>query len=318
MSIAAYVWGIVVLGGSIGLVGLGADALGRVLYPSWRGALGVLSRVALGLCWVFAVAYVLGAVGWFRSVPLFGLVDGGALMAWWLLRPRSVTCMPRPGAACRSQNGSVVAVMALVGVVLVVGAWLPGTVHAYRYGILEPDSVWYHGHFSARFVQTGWLTRLNPVGVDALVPFHTANREVLDAVLVLPWHRDIALPLLNLVYLALLLLAGWCIGQRWDRGPLALLVTALTASAPVMILSHPGSLKNDLLATALLLTAVALFLHSDGHLPAVGLAGATLGLAAGTKSNLLLLVLVLLGLGAVWLLRRYGWRTAAAWVTAIG
>jgi hypothetical protein len=186
---------------------------------------------------------------------------------------------------------------------VVVVAWLPGVAHAYRYGILEPDSIWYHGNLSTHFVQTGWLTRLYPVGVDALVPYHLANRELLDAVLDLPWHRDFLLPTTNLLYLGLLLLAGWCVGARWGRGPVALLAMAVVPATPVMRLSQPGSLKNDLLGAALLIAAIALVVHSERRLPAVALAGATLGLAAGTRSNLLAMVSVLVVVGTVRLAR---------------
>jgi hypothetical protein len=320
MSVATYLWGAVVLGGTLGLLAGGSNAVARTAFPRWYGPVGVLARIALALCWVYAVSYLLGAVGWFRPLPLFGLIDGGAAAAWLVTRRRSAPpeLAPEDGGQLPSSGASSLGLrwLAALGTALVVGAWLPGTAHAYRYGILEPDSLWYHGHFSARFVQTGWLTRINPVGVDALVPFHLANRELLDAVLALPWHRDLALPLTNLVYLGLLLLAGWCIGARWDRGPLALLAAATIASAPVMILSHPGSLKNDLFAAALLLAAVALLIHSDGRLPEVALAGATLGLTAGTKSNVLVVVVALLGFGALALLRRTGWVAPVVWVAA--
>jgi hypothetical protein len=331
MSIAGYLWGIALLTASVGALALGSGAVIRVALPDWRGALGVLARIALALCWVYAVAYVLGAVGLFRAAWLFAVVVGGALLAWLTLRRRARAPMPvlddaRPQPGRSSSGAGWVAVIAVLVAAVVVGAWLPGTAHAYRHGILEPDSIWYHGQFAARFLQSGWLTRLNPVGVDAVAPYYQANREVLDALLVLPWHRDIALPASNLAYLGVLLLAGWCVGTRWDRGPVALIAAGLVASTPVMILSHPGSLKNDLLGTALVLTAVALFVHGDGRLPAVALAGATLGLAAGTKSNLLVLVVLLAAAGAVALaarstetLRTWGgrWAAPAVWLGAI-
>jgi hypothetical protein len=325
MTIATYFWGMAVLGLSVLALGLGTGATCRAVFPDWRGPLAVLARICLALCWVFAVSYVLGAVGLFRPLPLFAVLDAGGLLVAWRLRPTE----PAPAGSAEGEEGEegertdappeteprrsprewmrglgYLPVLTGLGAAMAVGAWLPGTVHAYRYGMLEPDTLWYHGHFSARFVQTGWLTRINPVGVDALVPFHQANRELLDAVLVLPWHRDLLLPLTNLAYLGLLLLAGWCLGARWGRGAMGLLVAALTACAPVMILSHPGSLKNDLLATTLLLAALALFVHSDGRVPAIALAGATLGLAVGTKSNLLAVVLALLVFGAILLARR--------------
>src|SRR4029453_1737278 len=97
----------------------------------------------------------------------------------------------------------------------------------------------------------------------SFVPYHPVNSEMLDALLVLPWHRDIALPLVGLCWLGLLLLAGWCLGGKWNRGPAGRVVTALLAAPAVVRLSQPGSLKNDLLAIALLVTGVALLVHSE-------------------------------------------------------
>jgi hypothetical protein len=309
MSVVSYLWGVVILAGSVWLVGLAAHAVARRALPEWRGPLGVLARACLGLCWVYAVGYVLGAAGQFRAIPLFAVIDGGACAIWLLARRRApvneVPPLPAPAPhGARNRRLSAIGWAAGLGAVVVFVAWLPGVAHAYRYGILEPDSLWYHGNLSARFIQTGWLTRLFPVGVDALVPYHPANRELLDAVLDLPWHRDFLLPMTNLLYLGLFLLAAWCVGARWHRGPVALLAAAVIPATPVMRLTQPGSLKNDLLGFALLLAAMALVVHSERRMTAVALAGATLGLAAGTRSNLLPMVAVLAVVGAVLLGRR--------------
>jgi hypothetical protein len=327
MTVPAYAWGVLVVVGTALLLAAGAAAAERLFVPGLRGAPRALARVAVVLCWIFAVCYMLGAVGAFRPLSLLAALNGGPLALIVLTTPaqgrfrgeaeaaEAVGSDPSPTIAADNPGGAagehdpprrrrlderwLLGALAVAGSALVVGAWLPATAHAYRYGILEPDSTWYHGHFVGRFVQTGWLTRINPVGTDAIVQFHPANGEVLGALLVLPWRRDLALPLVNLAWLGLLLLAGWCVGARWGRGPAALLVTALLAAPASILLSQPGSLKNDLMATALLLASLALLLHSDRRVGRVALAGATLGLALGTRTNLLAPVGLLLVLGAV-------------------
>lgn len=332
MSALAYIWGVLVLAATSAALVAGAAAVVRAALPDWRGAVRVLACVAVILCWVCAVSYLLGAVGGFRPLPLLVALNAGPLAVLALARPgrpvaaadAEADAAPAPPAA-RSRLREPAFVLALIGVVIVVGAWLPGVAHAYRYGIYEPDSTWYHGHFVVRFVQTGWLTRISPVGTDSFVPYHPVNSEMLDALLVLPWHRDIALPLVSLCWLGLLLLAGWCVGSRWDRGPAGLLVTALLASPAVVRLSQPGSLKNDLLATALLVTGVALLMHSERRPAGLFLAGAMLGLAVGTRTNLLSPAAVIVVFGVVALVApargeartTRWWAAPAAWIGGV-
>lgn len=299
MSAGAYAWGCIVLGGTLGLLAAAASALTRVWFSDWDRALRLLAGTALVLAWVFAVSYLLGALGAFRPVPVFLGLNVGAAALLIALRDRG-----RDGA-----GGAAVPrrdrewwrdwpmLAAIAGTIISVGTWLPATAHAYRYGILEPDSTWYHGHTVGRFLQTGWLTRIQPVGTDAMVPFHPVNREVLDALLVMPWHRDLVLPLVSLAGLGLLLLAGWCVGSYWQRAPLGLLAMALIASPATIRVSQPGSLKNDLLAAAFMTSGIALVLHGRRRLPAVALSGVMLGLAVGTRTNLILPVAVIVATG---------------------
>lgn len=328
MSALAYLWGVLAVAATTAALVAAAAAVARTVLPDWRGAVQVLGCVAVILCWVFAVSYVLGAMGAFRPLPLLVVVNAGPLVVLWRAR-RSVPVATAgaapapPGALSRQRDPAFV--VAAIAVVIAVSAWLPGVAHAYRYGIFEPDSTWYHGHFVTRFVQTGWLTRLNPVGTDSFVPYHPVNSEMLDALLVLPWHRDIALPLVGLCWLGLLLLAGWCLGGKWNRGPAGLVVTALLAAPAVVRLSQPGSLKNDLLAIALLVTGVALLVHSERRPAGLFLAGAMLGLSVGTRTNLLAPVAVIVAFGVVALVvpaRREHWPRAwwaplAAWAGGV-
>lgn len=352
MSIASYAWGWLLLLGSLALLSVAATSLTAMWFADWDRSTRSLASVALVLAWLFAVSYALGAVGMFRTLPVFLIANIGAATLL-LARKFHRSHMPTAGEAGerdehddreqeqrtdgRQWLRTATLLAAMAGTVVAVASWLPAVAHSYRYGILEPDSTWYHGHNIGRFLQTGWLTRITPVGTDAMVPFHPMNSEVLDALLIMPWQRDLVIPLVTLAGLGLLLLAGWSIGAYWGRAPAGLVAMALIASPATVRISQPGSLKNDLLAAAFMMGGVALALHGRRRLPAVALSGVMLGLAVGTRTNLLLpaAIIVLAGLAVLlvghlrerWPARSTSvsgepqparWLVAVTWVGALG
>jgi hypothetical protein len=112
--------------------------------------------------------------------------------------------------------------------------------------------------------------------------------------------------------LGLALLAAWCIGRPAGVAPATMAATALVASLPVMASSQAGTAKNDIVALALLLAAVALLVNGRGSRAALIVAALAAGLAAGTRLNLWAPAIAL---GAVVVIA--GWngsrRAAAGW-----
>ncbi len=116
-------------------------------------------------------------------------------------------------------------------------------------------------------------------------------------------HRDVLSPLLNLGWMALALLAGWCIGRPFGAAPLSLLGVAVVLAAHVFAASQAGSATNDVAATAALLAAAAILVNGRprdggtrsrrGELGAVLVAALAAGLAAGTKLDFLIPAAVL-------------------------
>jgi hypothetical protein len=189
-------------------------------------------------------------------------------------------------------------------------------------GMTGFDSTWYHGPFAAGFFQSGDTWGLHFIAPQFLAWFYPANSEVLHAVGMLAFGRDILSPLLNLGWFVGCLVAGWCIGRPYRVAPFSLALTALALSVPALH-DQAGEARNDIVGIFFLLTAVAIALNARvgpdvggprkssieeggsaavGSLPigAIVVAGLAAGLAAGTKLNFLFPAAVLVvGLVAI-------------------
>jgi hypothetical protein len=175
---------------------------------------------------------------------------------------------------------------AALAVALVAAAWLRRTFVSLDFGIGSVDSLWYHLPFAARFAQDGSITSPPYTDLEFLNAFYPANVELLHAGGFLAFDTDALSPWLNLVGLALALLAGWCFGARRGAGPVALIAVALVYAVPGMFDSQAGEAKNDAFALAFMLASVALLLASRAPGPVL-IAGLAAGLAVGTKLSLL-------------------------------
>ncbi len=146
----------------------------------------------------------------------------------------------------------------------------------------HPDTLWYHGPYAAQFVQSGRLTGLLAPN-DALHAFAGQTSELVHALLILPYGRDILSPFVNVGWAAIALLAAWCIGRRAGAPALSLLGVVVVLGLPVIVATHPGQASNDLAAGALLLAAIALLLEAKLHPIPTGFAAVAAGLALSIK-----------------------------------
>jgi len=166
------------------------------------------------------------------------------------------------------------------------------------------DSTWYHGPFAAGFYQSGDTWGLHFIAPQFLAWFYPANSEVVHAVGMLAFGRDVLSPLLNLGWFVGCLVAAWCIGRPYKVAPWSMALAAVALSVPALH-DQAGEARNDLAGIFFLLAAVAIALaqrERGSHLPASGTAfalgpaaivGLSAGLAAGTKLNFLLPAAVL-------------------------
>jgi hypothetical protein len=313
LSAGRYLLGCAELGLLVGFAWLGAGTVRRRLVPRLAGAPARLATAVLAIALSILTAEALGTFGLLEAVPyLISVILIGA-GAWALGRDSS-----RPEVIRGSELG-VAGLIALVIAVVAAIHFAAGVKLRLSTGMTGFDSTWYHGPFAAGFFQSGDTWNLHFIAPQFLAWFYPANSEVLHAVGMVAFHRDLLSPLLNLGWFAGCLVAAWCIGRPYRVAPASLALAAIALSLP-MLSDQAGEARNDIAAISFLLAAVAIAVNAwstregerglgVGALVVVGLAA---GLAAGTKLNFLLPALVLV-IGLVVVAPRGGrWRAFAA------
>ena len=326
MSAGQYLLGTALLAVIAGSLGLTAWSLRRRFLPAWAGAPARLAELVIGVTMLVVLAEVIGAVGLFTRAAL-ALASGAAGCAGIVVLRRF---SPRPGAWRAPWRGlpgggeglaapdpgllPLLAVLAVVALTLL--AWVQQTLGSLHGGIQGYDSVWYHLPFAARFVQTASLTGIQNVG-NPSTSFFPANSELIHAVGMLLYQRDLLSPVLNIGWLGFALLAGWCIGRPWGVGPATMAATALLVGVNVMAGTQPGSAENDIVGLALLLAAVAMVVNAPRLPAAQVIAALAAGLAIGTRLNLWASVIALAAIVTVRMGRGARWGTTARWVAGL-
>jgi hypothetical protein len=291
MSLGEFVLGVLRLAAIVLPAYLAARRIRSILVPLPPGAPATLADVVTTLSVLLIAGELLGLVGLFGAaamiVLLWGLAAGSRL-----LPARSVERSPGPERSAGVQRpprrqARFTQTAAATGVVVVVAQWLLQSANALGAGMLNFDTLWYHMPFAADFARSGSVTAIRFTQADPYVAFYPANSELLHALGIVALRGDFLSPLLNLLWLALALLAAWCIGRRWQVEPLTLLAGALVLSLPVLSDTQPGEAFNDTPGLACLLAAAALILNADESARGLIPAGLALGLAAGTKLTFL-------------------------------
>jgi hypothetical protein len=325
----------------LGLIGLIAVAvsvavagrtLRRALLAEWTGAPALLATGLLAIAILVVISELLG---------LFGILDGPLLVAACVivgggaLRLEPLLMRQEIGGPTRTAGGRRKAKpdsglreappvsrwelgIAIGFAALVCLQWAGPTLLAFDRGIYGGDSLWYHMPFAAHFAESGSVTELlyvDPLYLNYLYP---QNSELIHGGGILLFGNDFLSPLLNLGWLGMALLAGWCIGRPYGAGAPTLAAVAALMSADLLFSRQPGNANNDVVVIALLLTTVALLLNSRlatarGTLIAAGLAA---GLALGTKLTVVPAIAALT-VGVI-VIAGAGKRLQAAWAWAVG
>jgi hypothetical protein len=298
VTAARYALGLVLACVALVPIGFGANALRVRLLPRWSGPTALLGDFTVALALILAVTQVLGSVGLFATAPVVaGLAVCGAA-CWYGARrtapdAASGDAEPAPTATVvpnRYGTGGLVA--AAVATVVVFAEWGSRTLVVLGHGMDTVDTLWYHMPVAARWVQDGSITDLLFLQNSSLTTYYPANIPLVHGTGILLFGSDFLSPVLNLGWLALALLAAWCIGRPFGAAPLAVAGTAVVLATPVSSGTQPGSAYSDTAGIALFLAAVA-FVVTACHgrrAPRAGelaIAAAATGLAVGTKFQFL-------------------------------
>jgi hypothetical protein len=271
--------------------GFTAFRLRARLLPGFTGAPARLVEVVAGVGLLILLAELLGLVGLLRTLPLVIVLGIAAVASWLWLMPRPAGPEdPAPPELAVTTGAQVVAFLAALAVVAQWGAF---TSYNLDHGITNFDSVWYHMPFAAEIARTGSVTGFFHPETVFLNWFYPQNSELFHGIGIVLTDRDFISVFINLGWLALGLLAGWCVGRPYGRPHLTMLGVAVLMATHTLVVREPGTAKNDVMAAALILASVAIMLNRSTTRPAppgrvtpdwaMAAAGLAIGLAAGTK-----------------------------------
>jgi len=308
LSAPEYLLGVMALAVVLGGAALAAWALRARLLPTSAGAPARLAEAVLAVLVLLGCAQALGVVGLLNRPTLVAvlLVAGAAGAARRPWRTRAAERPPR--------LDPLTLATCVLGCLAVATVWLRRSLLGLDFGMGGTDTLWFHMPFAAAFADSGSITSLLHTDTQFANAFYPANSELLHAVGIVLFGADVLSPVLNLVWLALLLLATWCIGRDRGIAPLTCLAGAALAALPTLAATQPGDAKNDVIALAFLAASIAFLRPNGGDTPPLVLSGLAAGVAVGTKLSFVLPVLLLLGVVAAAAPRR---RRAQAGVWAM-
>ncbi len=334
-SFGSYIVGCLAVIGIVAAVGLGGYWLRRWIVPEFSGALARLSEATLGVALLVVSLEILGTL----SALYLGWIVLGCIAAGLGAAALGRAKAPREGerlevAAPRVEN---VAMLIALGVAsFTVAEWTFPAQQSLDFGMFGGDTTWYHMPFAAAMAQTHSTLHLHftdPLRLAAW--FYPQSSELVHGAAIVIFKSDWLSPLINLFWVAIALLAAFCVGRPYKVGPATLVAAAIVLDSGVMIETQPGEGRNDIMGLAFLLAFVAFLIN--GHqrrAPSAGavqdaperdaalldkgpliMAGIAAGLAASVKTTFLVPV-VAITLGVIIFSGR-GRRWTTAWVMGL-
>ncbi len=332
-SFGSYIGGCLAVIGIVSALGLGGYWLRRWIVPEFSGALARLADATIAAGLLVLSLELLGTLsllytGWIVVV----CIAVGLLAAWlgWSKAPAE----NREISAPQVQNVALLIALAVAS--FTVAEWTFPSQLSLDQGMFGGDTTWYHMPFAARFAQEHSIVHLHftdPLRLAAW--FYPQSSELVHGAAIAIFKSDWLSPLINLFWLAIALLAAFCVGRPYKVGPATLVAGAIVLDAGVMIETQPGEGRNDIMGLAFLLAFVAFLINAhQRRAPAEGavqdapeqgaplldkgplvIAGIAAGLAASVKLTFLIPV-VAIGLGVIVFSGR-GRRLTTAWVLGL-
>jgi hypothetical protein len=332
-SFGSYIGGCLAAIGVVAALGLGGYWLRRWIVPEFSGALARLADATIAVALLVISLEILGTLSILRLgwIVLFCIAVGlGAALLGWRRAPRE-------GQEVTAPQVQTIALLIALGVAsFVVAEWTFPSQLSLDQGMFGGDTTWYHMPFAATIAQqhsTVHLHFTDPLRLAAW--FYPQSSELIHGTAIVLFKSDWLSPLINLFWLAIALLAAWCVGRPYKVGPATLVAAAIVLDAGVMIETQPGEGRNDIMGLAFLIAFAAFLINghqrrapkagavqdapeSDAPLLDKGplvMAGIAAGLAASVKYTFLIPV-VAITIGVV-LFSGRGRRWTTAWVMAV-
>lgn len=332
-SFGSYIVGCLAVIGIVAALGLGGYWLRRWIAPEFSGALARLAEATIGVALLLVTLEILGTL----SILLLGWVILGCIgvgLGAALLGRSKAVGTDREIAAPPVENIALLIALAVAS--FTVAEWTFPAQQSLDFGMFGGDTTWYHMPFAAGIAQTHSTIHLHftdPLRLAAW--FYPQSSELIHAGGIVIFKSDWLSPLINLFWIAIALLAAYCVGRPYKVGPATLVAAAIVLDSGVMIETQPGEGRNDIMGLAFLLAFIAFLIN--GHqrrAPAAGavqdapergaalldkgplvMAGIAAGLAASVKTTFLVPV-VAIAIGVIVFSGR-GRRWTTTWVMGL-
>ncbi len=333
-SFGSYIAGCLAVIGIVAALGLGGYWLRRWIVPEFSGALAGLADATLAVALLLLALEILGTLsilrfGWIICFTIaVGL--GAALLGYWKAPERDEEVKP-PAVA------KWALILAVAVASFTMAEWTFPSQLNLDHGMFGGDTTWYHMPFAATMAQqhsTVHLHFTDPLRLAAW--FYPQSSELVHAAAIVLFKTDWLSPLINLFWVAIAMLACWCVGRPYKVGPATLIAGAIILDSGVMIATQPGEARNDIMGLAFLVAFAAFLIN--GHqrrAPQEGtavqdapergaalldggplvLAGIAAGLAASVKTTFLVPVAAI-AIG-VFLFSGRGRRWTTAWILGL-
>ena len=203
---------------------------------------------------MICVSEALGAIYLFRTAAMVPVLAVVGLAGWWVGRQgsrRTSSEIEGAGRDLPEALSSRASVVALIATSVLVAEWGTRTVDAFHHGMLTTDTLWYHMPLAARFVQQGTITPLHYADSGPVTVFFPASSELFHGLGILLMGNDVLSPLINLGWMALALLAAWCVGKPFGVAPVTLTGVVVLLATPGLVATQPGGAYDDVMGLAL-------------------------------------------------------------------
>ena len=269
-TFGAYLGGSVAVLVIVAALYLGGYWLRRWIVPEFSGALARLSEVTIAVALLVLALELLGTLSILRlgfiivACIAFGLV---AALIGWRRAPRDARAIAGPAI----NKWMILIAVAIAS--FTVAEWSFPAQLSLDQGMFGGDTTWYHMPFAAGFFQTASTVHLQFTDPLRLVAwFYPQSSELIHGAAIALTQSDWLSPMINMGWLAVALLAAYCIGRPYNVGPASMVAAAIVLDSGVMIETQPGEGRNDIMAFAFLMAFVAFLIN--GHQRRAPTAGA--------------------------------------------